>query len=57
MYLLDTDTLSHLWANRLRVVQHLSEVGDNEIGVTSTAAAADTTTEGVPYGVTCYRNA
>ena len=39
MYLLDTDTLSHLWARHERVVQRTAEVGDTEIGVTSITRA------------------
>jgi tRNA(fMet)-specific endonuclease VapC len=35
MHLLDTDTLSHLWARHERVVRHLAEVDDTEIGTTS----------------------
>jgi tRNA(fMet)-specific endonuclease VapC len=35
MHLLDTDTLSHLWARHERVVRRLAEVGDTEVGTTS----------------------
>jgi tRNA(fMet)-specific endonuclease VapC len=39
MHLLDTDTLSHLWARHERVVQRTAEVGDTEIGITSITKA------------------
>jgi len=39
MHLLDTDTLSHLWARHERVVQRMAETGDTEIGVTSITKA------------------
>ncbi len=39
MHLLDTDTLSHLWARHERVVQRATEVGDAELGVTSITKA------------------
>ena len=39
MYLLDTDTLSYLWARHERVVQRAAEVGDNELGITSITRA------------------
>lgn len=35
MRLLDTDTLSHLWAGHELVVQRLDECEDTEIGITS----------------------
>jgi len=35
MHLLDTDTLSHLWARHERVVRRLAEADDAEIGTTS----------------------
>jgi len=35
MRLLDSDTLSHLWADHPRVVQRLTECEDNEVGITS----------------------
>jgi tRNA(fMet)-specific endonuclease VapC len=35
MHLLDTDTLSHLWARHERVVQRLAETEDTEIATTS----------------------
>lgn len=35
MRLLDTDTLSHLWANHERVVDRLERCEDTEIGTTS----------------------
>jgi tRNA(fMet)-specific endonuclease VapC len=34
MYLLDTDTLTHLYAGNERVVERLKSVGDEEIGIT-----------------------
>ena len=39
MHLLDTDTLSHLWARQERVVQRTADVGDTEIGITSITKA------------------
>ena len=39
MHLLDTDTLSHLWARHERVVQRTAEVVDTEIGITSITKA------------------
>jgi tRNA(fMet)-specific endonuclease VapC len=35
MHLLDSDTLSHLWANHERVVDRLRQCEDTEIGTTS----------------------
>ena len=35
MHLLDTDTVSHLWANHERVVDRLRRCDDTEIGTTS----------------------
>jgi len=35
MYLLDSDTLSHLWAHHERVETRLREVEDTEVGTTS----------------------
>ncbi len=35
MRLLDSDTLSHLWANHPLVVQRLADCADTEIGITS----------------------
>jgi tRNA(fMet)-specific endonuclease VapC len=35
MHLLDSDTLSHLWANHERVVERLRQCEDAEIGTTS----------------------
>ena len=35
MRLLDTDTLSHLWAGHELVVQRLKDCDDTEIGITS----------------------
>ena len=34
MHLLDTDTLTHLYAGHPRVIQHLQEVTDPEVGTT-----------------------
>lgn len=34
MHILDTDTLTHLHAGHLRVVQHLRELADPEVGIT-----------------------
>jgi tRNA(fMet)-specific endonuclease VapC len=34
MYLLDTDTLTHLYAGNERVVERLKSVGDEEVGIT-----------------------
>ena len=34
MYLLDTDTLSHLWQGNQSVKERLLEVEDTEIGIT-----------------------
>ena len=39
VHLLDTDTLSHLWARHERVVQRAAEVGDTELGVASITKA------------------
>jgi tRNA(fMet)-specific endonuclease VapC len=39
MHLLDTDTLSYLWARHERVVQRAAEVGDTELGTTSITKA------------------
>jgi len=39
MYLLDTDTLSHFWTGNPRVVRHVSEIPDGEIGITSITKA------------------
>jgi tRNA(fMet)-specific endonuclease VapC len=35
MYLLDSDTLSHLWAHHERVEARLRKVEDTEVGITS----------------------
>lgn len=34
MYLLDTDTLTHLWASHPKVVERLRTVDDPDIGIT-----------------------
>ena len=34
MYILDTDTLTHLHAGHPRVIQHLREVDDPAVGIT-----------------------
>ena len=39
MFILDTDTLSHLWARQGRVIQRVAEIGDTELGVTSITKA------------------
>ncbi len=39
MHLLDTDTLSYLWARHKRVVQRAAEVADSELGITSITKA------------------
>ncbi len=34
MYLLDTDTLTYLWAGRAKVIERLRAVDDGEVGIT-----------------------